>query len=117
MVVRSGTELHEPDAGRDRLEREAHVPGDVPSLDEGVERREEGGSDGLELGVGVGERGFERIDIGEQRSEVIDGQDEVLVVSLADLFDFRLLGPGEVAEMVEEGLGLAGSEGFPDEGA
>lgn len=38
-------------------------------------------------------------------------------MSLADLFDFGLLGAGEVAEAVEEGLGLAGGEGLADEGA
>ncbi|CAL5324713.1 unnamed protein product [Camellia sinensis] len=56
------------------------------------------------------DRGFGRIDVGEERSEIVDGNDEVLVVSSADIFDLSLLGFGEVAEMVEESLGLAGGE-------
>lgn len=63
------------------------------------------------------ESGFEGIDVGEEGSEVIDGGDEVLVVGLADVFDLGFFGLGEVAEVVEEGLGLAGGEGLADEGA
>lgn len=70
----------------------------------------------MELGVGIGERGFERIDVGEEGSEIVDGEDEVLVVSLADFFDLGFFGAGEVAEVVVEGFGVAGGEGFSDEG-
>lgn len=117
MVIRSGAELHKPNAVPDRFESQVHIPRDVPRFDEGIERREERKSDRLDLRVGVREGRFQRIDVGEKRSEVVDGEDEVLVMSLADLLDFGLLGAREVAEAVEEGLGLAGGEGLADEGS
>lgn len=71
----------------------------------------------MELGVGVREGRFERFDVGEEGLEVVDGVDEVLVVSFADLLDLGLFGSGEELEVVEERLRLACAEGFADERA
>lgn len=117
MEVGAGAEIHEADAGGDGGEGEVDVGGDGAGLEEGVEGVEEREGDGLEGGVGAGEGGLEGVDVGEEGSEVVDGEDEVLVVGLADLLDLGLLGAGEVAEVVEEAVGLAGGEGPADEGA
>lgn len=71
----------------------------------------------MESGVGVVKRGFERIDVGEKGSEIVNGHDEVLVVSTANVFDLGFLCLGEVFEEVEKGFRFAGGEGFADEGA
>ena len=71
----------------------------------------------MELGFGVREGRFERFDVGEEGLEVVDGVDEVLVVSFADLLDLGLFGSGEELEVVEERLRLACAEGFADERA
>lgn len=69
------------------------------------------------MGVGIGEGGFEGIDVGEEGTEVVDSLDEVLVVGPADVLDFGLFGSGEVSEVVKESLGFAGGEGLADERA
>ena len=117
MAVRARAHLHQLHARAHGLNREVDVPRNVSRLDEGVEGGEKRARDGLELGVGVGEGGLEVVDVGEERSEVVDGEDEVLVVLLADLFDLGLFGARELAEVVEESLRLAGGEGLADEGA
>lgn len=114
-MVRSGAEVHQADAGAHRIECEVDVLGDISSFHEGVEGREQRAAHRLELRVGVPQRGLEGIDVGEEGSEVVDGQDEVLVVGLADLLDFGLFGSGELPEVVKKGLGLAGHEGLADE--
>lgn len=116
MAVRACANFHELDACADGVDGEVNVLRDVARFDEGIERGEERARDGLELGVGVGKRGLERIDVGEKGSEVVDGEDEVLVVSLAHFFDLRLFGPCEVAEVVVECFWLAGGEGLANEG-
>ncbi|KAM1058201.1 hypothetical protein ACFX1X_031746 [Malus domestica] len=117
MAIGSGAELQQATTVSDRFKREVDVPGNVAGFDEGVEGGKERKADGLELGVGIGEGRLEGIDVGEERSEVVHGEDEVLVVGLADLLDFRLLGAGEVAEVLEQRLGLPGSKGLSDEWA
>lgn len=102
MAVGAGAIFHQLNALSDRVDGEVDVPGYIPRFDEGVEGGEERASDGLELGVGVREGGLEGFDVGEEGSEIVDGEDEVLVVRLADLFDLGLFGASEVAEVVVE---------------
>lgn len=115
-MIGSGTDLDQADTRGERLEREIDVHRNGACLEEGVEGGEEWTGDGLEPGVGVGESGLEGVDVGEEGLEVVDGHDEVLVVGLADLLDFRLLGSRKVAEVVVQSLGLPRREGLADEG-
>lgn len=117
MVIGSGTKLHQTNTVSNRFEREVDVSGNVSGFDECVEGGEKREADRLKLGVGIVERRLEGIDVGEEGSEVIDGEDEVLIVGLADLLDFRLLGSSEVAEVLEQRIGLAGSEDLADKWA
>lgn len=117
MVIGSGTELQQTNTVSDRLERQVDVLADVSSFHEGVKGGQERCSDGLKLSVGFGERRLEGVHVGEKGSEVIHGLDEVLVVRPADLLDFRLLGAREMAEVEEQRLGLARSEGLADKGS
>lgn len=103
--------------GPKRFDGESDVLAFVAGLDEGVQGGEQGEGDGLKLGVGNGERGFEGIDVGEEGAEVVDCHDEVLVVGPTNVLDFGLFGSGEVSEVVKEGLGFTGGEGLADEGA
>lgn len=65
----------------------------------------------------MGEGGFEGIDVGEEGSEVIDGHNEVFVVSPANVLDFRLFGSGEVFKVVKKSFRFTGGKGFANEGS
>ena len=71
----------------------------------------------MEDGIRAGEGGFEGINVGEEGSEVVDSEDEVLVVGATDLLDLGFVRAGEGAEVVEEGFKVAGGEGLADEEA
>lgn len=116
MKIGSAAELDQLSTGPKRFDGESDVLALVAGLDEGIQGGEQGEGDGLELGVGNGERGFEGIDVGEEGAKVVDCHDEVLVVGPTDVLDFGLFGSGEVSEVVKQSLWLAGGEGLADEG-
>lgn len=116
MGIGARAELNELSAGAEGFNGQGDVSALVSGLDKGIQGSQERYSDGLELRVGIGEGGFEGINVGEEGTEVVDGHDEVLIVGPADVLDFGLFGSGEVTEVVVEGLGFAGGEGLADEG-
>ncbi|KAJ8617971.1 hypothetical protein MRB53_014157 [Persea americana] len=80
-------------------------------------QRGSGAGDGLEDGIGAGKGGFEGIDIREEGSEVVDGEDEVLVVGAADLLDLGFAGASKGAEVVEEDFRVARGGGLANKRA
>lgn len=64
MRIRARAELHQSNARVERIDRESDVGALVPGFNVRVEGGEERHGDVLELRVGVGQRGFERIDVG-----------------------------------------------------
>ncbi|KAF7839899.1 putative L-type lectin-domain containing receptor kinase S.5 [Senna tora] len=76
--------FHQLNTSSHKIEIEINVFRNISSFDESIKEREEW-----------------------EGSKVIDGEDEILVVCLADLLDLGYFGESEVTEVVEKGVGLA----------
>ena len=93
------------------------VPRERARGEEGLERGEQRGRRGQERGVGRREGALERVGVGEEGAEVVDGADEVVEVGAAELLDLGLPVPHRGAERGEQRLGAAASERPAHEGA
>jgi len=83
----------------------------------GEGRGEQRGRRGQERGVGRREGALERVGVGEEGAEVVDGADEVVEVGAAELLDLGLPVPHRGTERGEQRLGAAARERPAHEGA
>ena len=93
------------------------VPRERARGEEGLERGEQRGRRGQERGVGRREGALERVGVGEEGAEVVDGADEVVEVGAAELLDLGLPVPHRGTERGEQRLGAAARERPAHEGA
>jgi len=93
------------------------VPRERARGEEGLERGEQRGRRGEERGVGRREGALERVGVGEEGAEVVDGADEVVEVGAAELLDLGLPVPHRGTERGEQRLGAAARERPAHEGA
>ena len=80
-------------------------------------RGEQRGRRGQERGVGRREGALERVGVGEEGAEVVDGADEVVEVGAAELLDLGLPVPHRGTERGKQRLGAAARERPAHEGA
>jgi hypothetical protein len=92
LQVRVGAvgEHQQADAAAGGGERGGEVPGEPTCNEEGLERGEQQRGEGEEHSVGAREGALERIGVGEEGAEVVNGADEVVEVRAAELLDLGL---------------------------